>query len=882
MSASVQPLFRPSLLSAKKRLLEGRETIKQQHQAGSPGIQVCARLTELLDAVVLELYESALADLYPGGSAEVVARLVLVPHGGYGRRDVAPFSDVDLMILHEPDAEQDIAPLAKRLLRDLFDVGLSVGQTVRTPAEACRLAAKDATICTSLIEARYLAGSDKLFESFSQEFARATRGRLKQLLLAIEKARLEERSQYDETVYLLEPNVKRSPGTLRDLQLLRWIGFGRYGTAEADNLQLLGALTKEEQAALRSAREFLLRLRNEMHFHAGKLYDVLDRGEQLRVAQLYDFTGTDAILPVEQFMREYFRHTHRVRSIVEGFVASARPGPRWSRFWGTLFSHQVERDYRITPRQIVATRRGLAKLQTNLSEVVRLADMANLHNKRIAQSTWEVVKAAVATFNGEISEETARRFLSLMSQPAQLGELLHRLHELGVLERIIPAFTHARCLLQFNEYHKYTVDEHCLRAVERATQFLWDTGPLGRVYQGIKQKRTLHLALLIHDLGKGFVEDHSEVGQRIAEETAARLHLPLREAETLKFLVHKHLLMSHLAFRRDTSDDQLVVRFAVEVGSPEVLDMLFVLTAADFDAVGPGVWNAWKAKVLTELYQRTMKHLAGDAPTMDSIDELYNAREAIRAFLKSEADGNWFKRQIDALPSAYLRSLSPDKIAAELRDLHTLRPGDVHASGRFLPERRSVEFIVGTQEDITPGVFHKLTGALASQGLQILAAEINTLADGLVLDRFYVHDPDYSGKPPAERIAAVNRSLIDSLRSPKGDAPSFRKIWRSDSRRGTTVLARLPTRVRIDNSTSDRFTILDIFASDRMGLLYTISRALFQMGLSVSIAKIGTYLDQVVDVFYVTDQAGAKITDEPRLQQISAKLLEAINAMGHD
>ena len=218
----------------------------------------------------------------------------------------------------------------------------------------------------------------------------------------------------------------------------------------------------------------------------------------------------------------------------------------------------------------MATPRGLGKLKTDLSEVLRLCDLANLYNKRIAPATWETVRAAAAQIEGERSTPRPRKqFLSLLSQPGRLGELLRRLHELGVLEKIIPAFAHARCLLQFNEYHKYTVDEHCILAVQRATEFISDPGPLGRVYRGIKQKRTLHLALLIHDLGKGFVEDHSEVGLRIAEETAQRLRLPLRETETLKFLVHKHLVMSHLAFRRDTSDDQLIVRFAVESVRPK-------------------------------------------------------------------------------------------------------------------------------------------------------------------------------------------------------------------------------------------------------------------------------------------------------------------------
>jgi [protein-PII] uridylyltransferase len=335
--------------------------------------------------------------------------------------------------------------------------------------------------------------------------------------------------------------------------------------------------------------------------------------------------------------------------------------------------------------------------------------------------------------------------------------------------------------------------------------------------------------------------------------------------------------MAHLAFRRDTSDDQVVVRFAVEVGSPEMLDMLLVLTVADIAAVGPGVWNDWKGEVLVDLYYRTMRHLAGDSPASDWSER---RRAAVRAALAREprSDLEWYDLQIDALPSAYLDGSKPEKIAAELKDLRTLQLGDIHAAGRYLAESRTVEFVVGTSETVAPGVFHKLTGALASQGLQILSAEINTLANGLVLDRFCVVDPDYADQPPPERIEAVKRALVASLRSPLGDSPAFRKVWQNEQT-SPRSFNQLPTRVRTDNSTSDRFTILDIFARDQMGLLYTIARTLFEMGLSVSLAKIGTYLDQVVDVFYVTDHSGRKIEDEARLQEISAKLLAAIASL---
>jgi [protein-PII] uridylyltransferase len=628
---------------------------------------------------------------------------------------------------------------------------------------------------------------------------------------------------------------------------------------------------------LRDSSEFLLRLRNELHYQAKKSNDVLDRAEQVRLAELYKYQGTAGILPVEQFMREYFRHTRGVRAVASNFVAHAQPRRPLASVLGAIFGHRVEGDYHVTPNQIKATKRALARLNTDLREVLHLCELANLHDKRIATPTWEAVRAAVPRFNDEISPEIIRQFLALISRPGRLGELLRRLHELGVLEKIIPDFTHARCLLQFNEYHKYTVDEHCILAVERCTDWITDPGVLGRVYLGIKQKRTLHLALLIHDLGKGFVEDHSEIGLRIAEQTAQRLRLPLREAETLKFLVHKHLMMSHLAFRRNTYDDELIVKFAVDVGSPELLDMLFVLTASDFAAVGPGVWTQWKAEVLADLYRRTMRHLAGDAPAGDTAERLNDRKAAVRACLAGETDEAWFDGQIEALPPAYAFSMPPERIANELRELHTLRPGEVRAHGRYLPQSRTVEFVVGTHDDITPGVFHKLTGALAGQGLQILSAEINTLADGLVLDRFYVEDPDFVDESPPHRLAEVERALAQSLTSQSDSGPEFRKMWRSAATRDRVALAHLPTRVKIDNSSSDRYTILDIFTHDRRGLLFTITRTIFELGLSVSVAKIGTYLDQVVDVFYVTDRDGRRIDDEQRLQEISRRLLEAID-----
>lgn len=871
--------LRSSLLDIKQRLTEGREKLHERHAKGSPGIQVSAALTDLLDTTILELFDQALVDLGPELADRLRPNVVLVPHGGYGRRDVAPYSDVDLMLLHAPQVARDVAPLAERLLRDVFDVGLTLGFSVRTPRQSYQLARREPQIWTSLTESRYLAGSATLFSHFARRFQRQARRNLRALIDAIEKSRLEERRQYGETVYLLEPNIKRSRGGLRDLHLLRWIGFARYGVTDPDSMQLHGALSPADYRVVRHATEFLLRLRNEMHFFAGKPNDVLDRAEQLRVAEVFGVAGSEAQLPVERFMQEYFRHTMALNTIVSRFVTAAKPGNRWMTILGPLFSHQVEGDFRVEMNRIVALPRGLAKVTTDLGQVLRLADLANLYDKTIAPATSEAIRTALPNMPDEVSPQVAERFLSLLSQPTRLGELLRDLHEMRALEKIVPAFAHARGLLQFNEYHKYTVDEHCLRAVERVTELQSHPGILGQVYRNIKQKRVLHLALLLHDLGKGLPGDHSDVGREIAAQTAERLRMSKRESEALQFLVHKHLRMSHLAFRRDTSDERLAINFAVEVGSPELLQMLCVLTVADLSAVGPGVWNSWKAEVLTDLYVRTMQHLAGDVPVVDTKERLDRRRLKIRAQLTRE-ERSWFEEQIDKLPAPFLMTGTPDQIANDLRQLRGLQPGEVVATGRYSADRGAVEYTVGTHESIGPGVFHRLTGALSSHGQEILSAEITTLDGGLVLDRFYVRDPDYTGAPPEDRLEETAASLRKALMTTEGGTPAFRRVWKSGGRLRMSGPHVLPTQVKIDNSTSERFTIIDVFAADCTGLLYTITRTLYEMGLSVSLAKIATYLDQVVDVFYVSDRdTDKKIADEERLLSIRDRLLGEISSL---
>jgi [protein-PII] uridylyltransferase len=718
-----------------------------------------------------------------------------------------------------------------------------------------------------------------LFQRFRRLF-RSQINRRKRLLIAqIERSRQTERLRFGDTVFLLEPDVKRSGGTLRDLQFIRWIGFIRYDAADFDELAEKGILIEEDLNTLTAAREFLLHLRNELHFHAGQAAEVLNRAEQLRIAEAYGYRQAGGLLPVEQFMRDYFRHTKAVNHIATRLAARAKTLQWLGRVVTMLFGHHVEDGIHVGPAGLMAGRRRAESIGQDLTAVIRLVDLANLYDKPIMPETWEIIRReSVRLPESMPPPEACRHFLSLLNHPARLGPLLHDLHDAGLLERFIPDFARARGLLQFNLYHKYTVDEHCLRAVEFATDLWSDPGPLGRVYRPMRQKYVLHLALLLHDLGKGHLEDHLEIGVRIAVSIAHRLGLNARDTEAVRFLVHKHELMNHLAFHRDTADEQLAVDLAVQVGSPDLLQMLYVMTACDLGAVGPDVWDSWKAEIITDLYHRTMQNLAGDSPAT-VFDELSRTRrEAVRACLGPDKEEAWYKIHIEALTPEYLNAASPQQAAADLRLLRQLAKGDVIAVGQYLADTNVCQYTIATSEQITPGIFHKLTGALSSRGLEIRTAQIHTLVDGLVLDRFWVHDPDFAGQPHPDRIEQIQQALVQSLKSPGGDAPTFRRTWTSGGRRPIKVPG-VQTRVNADNSTSDSYTILDIFAHDRTGLLYAITRTLFELGLSVARAKIGTYLDQVVDVFYVTDQNNRKIEDADRLDEIRSRVLEVIEGM---
>ncbi len=390
--------------------------------------------------------------------------------------------------------------------------------------------------------------------------------------------------------------------------------------------------------------------------------------------------------------------------------------------------------------------------------------------------------------------------------------------------------------------------------------------------------------MLLHDLGKGYDEDHTLVGRAIADRMADRLRMTDEDRDTLVFLVSRHLAMAHQAFRRDTSENGEILDFSREVGSAERLRMLFVLTAADVTAVGPGVWTHWKSQLVCELYDRTLVLLSGQDAAVDQASRLAEIkRQVMQTVFKSgspardPAEKPQIVALLEKLPAHYLSTTAPERIAFDLRSMRQFRPGQIEVEGHFDPLTQTVEYRIITHENYVQGCFHKATGVLTAQRLEIASAQICTTPDGFVIDSFHVHDRDFAGEIPAQRVEEVASAMKATLSGRVRVEELFQRHQRFGGGGKPHPLSNLPARVVVDNSSSERFTVIDVFSHDRPGLLYTLSRKIFELELSVVLAKIATHLDQIVDVFYVTERAGQKLEDPVRLKEVQSTLLATLD-----
>ena len=797
-------------------------------------MEVVTALTDLADEILLDLYR---ANLGAAGVSDPPG-IALVALGGYGRRELAPYSDIDLMFLYAPHHEQKVGALSTAILHTLWDLGFQVGHSLRTIADCREMGSADLTVRTALMEARWLAGDRELFVELAQDYRAEVSGKNVQAYVAQKlEERRQEYSRYGSTNLLLEPNLKKGRGGLRDLHLLKWTALARYGTSSFGELTAGGLLSAGDATVLWEAQEFLWRVRNDLHFYAVRAQDILTFDEQIRIAGLRGFKDMPHLLAVEQ----YFALT---------------------------------RDDITVPSDL------RTEALSDGGRILRLFHLAQMYGLNVADDLVQELPERIAALpDAAFRSDAARRwFLSILSGPGRVADTLAAMHRVCLLERLIPAFGTVRGLMQFNAYHKYTVDQHSLLAVGQAEALGAENGLVGRVYREIKRKDLLHLAVLLHDVGKGQEEDHSLIGERIALGVADLLGLGEHETQMLVFLVRQHLVMSNTAFRRDSSDEKVVLRFARQVGTPEALKMLLALTSADISAVGPGMMTPWKESLLGDLFMKTHKELAGGEETETAYEggaRAKETRQSALARLEHRYPSAWLTRQLEAWPDHYLAAMPVERLVTHLEWLAKLADAPALVDVQYDQALGTSDYTVYTKDGLTPGIFSKIAGVLAAKGVQILDAQILTLADGVVVDVFRVMDPDCPEDVRDRRFMEISGAIVGVLEARYSVEELLQEATRfGQARQGVPL--REPTVVQVDNETSDRYTIIDVFADDRQGLLYVITRAIFNLGLSVHAARISTKLDQVVDVFYVTDRTGGKIADLGRCKLISEEITARI------
>ncbi|MEZ6130830.1 MAG: [protein-PII] uridylyltransferase [Planctomycetaceae bacterium] len=894
-----------SIPSRRTFLTQCRQEAAARQAVGGSGIEICNWYSDQLDDLLRQMMNRSLQAYGVTHDAD----FALICVGGNGRRRPAPFSDVDLLLVAGAKSLASMEPVLSAFVRDCWDTGLQLGHSLRTPEDVIRFAKEDVQFATSLVDMRLLLGNRKTYESLSslaqKKVFQAPGDRFVRDCV---KSRRDEWLARGDSVNQLEPDVKRSPGGLRDLHLIRWVTFAQFGNSQPWSLLEHNAVRTHELAALNSADEFLTSLRLELHCRAGLKQDVLTRDLQLEIVRSRGEQSTDHRRAVETFMQEYFRQTSRVAEIARRVTETEHRPSLFSRLKNVILSPRTPKGLSIQDGVLNATDDLLATFRKHPEQVMDVFVAAAEHQATLSAELRKVIGKVSARLPNEPSRGSCGRFRTILRSGHGLPLTLRAMYETEVLDWLIPPMAEIRCLMQFNQYHSYTVDEHTLKTIDEVVALADDDGPVGTAYDSVRHKATLHLSLILHDIGKGRDGDHSVIGEKIAEEIAGRLQVAEHKKRMMMMLVRQHLIMPDLAFRRDITDQALLIDFARLVGAPELLRMLYVLSVADIKAVGPDVWTDWKGDLLADLYNRTMLILSGRPINHLERERLQLIREHVRASLAPNLPATvpsavaaipstpaaadtieaiqewpeWIDRQLDALPPFYLMMEEPDRIAKDLDYIRQLNDTEVRIEGEYDRETDTVTYRIFASSHFEKGAFHKVAGVLSGVRTDIHAAQSCTTAGGTMIGSFLVSDNDFTGQVPQHRIQEVCTALASVLTGKTTVDHIFRRSGLFRSRKAKRIIEPVDPHVSIDNDCSEKHTVIDVFAMDSPGLLYTLALTLYQHDLSVELTRIATNVDQVVDVFYVVDESGHKLEDPERLERLRNHLMQELYQLRSD
>lgn len=840
--------------------------------------QIVRDYAGLTDEIIKIVFDVACNHLHPLGNPTEGEKIALVAVGGYGRAEMAPYSDVDLLFLTPYKLTPWAESVIESMLYILWDMHLKVGHSSRTVRDCLRLGREDYTIRTALLEQRYIAGDEALANELSQ---RLWKDLFESTGPDFIEAKLGERDERHQKQggqrYMVEPNVKEGKGGLRDLQSLYWIAKYLHHAQDGAELVALKVFRQDEQDAFQDASNFLWAVRCHLHLIAGRAMDQLTFDMQVEVAERMGYTDKAGRRAVEYFMQAYFRHATRVGELTRIFLTAlearhVRNAPRLMGF--------LRRRKKVKPGyKLLNNRMMYASEKTFLSDplnILRIFEEALRTEYLIHPDAMRTIQANLNLIDDDLRNNTeARRiFLDLLLKHGNPERALRRMNELGVLAAFIPEFEPIVAMMQFNMYHSYTVDEHTIQCVSTLAQIergeLVEELPIasGILKDGINRK-VLYVALLAHDLGKGRSEDHSILGAKLARKIAPRLGLKPDECETVEWLVRYHLLMSDMAQKRDIADPRTVRDFAKAVKTVKRLDLLTVLTVCDIRGVGPDTWNNWKAALLRALYRQTRRGLEDGMEALNREERGAAAKKNLRAALT-----DWDKKEVRAETKRhyppYWQGLH---VTAHVIFAHLLRgiPNDEIRVDLTMDEDRDATRACFALAD-HPGIFSRLAGALALVGANVVDARTYTSKDGYATAAFWVQDAD--GHPFEESRLPRLRSMIE--RTLKGEVLARDAMKSRDKMKKRERGFKVPTHITFDNEGSEIYTIVEVDTRDRPGLLFDLTRTLADANIQIGSAVIATYGEQVVDTFYVKDMFGLKLHAETKRKAIEKRLRAAI------
>ena len=861
----------------KAALLAGRAEVERRFAAQASGTDTVHELSFLMDQLIRTLYDFTLAHVYPIANPTAGERIAVVAVGGYGRGELAPFSDVDLLFLlpykQTPHSEQTI----EYILYTLWDLGIKVGQATRSVSETLVRAKADLTIRTAVLEARYVWGDQELFAELKRRFeAEVIKGTAAQFLTEKLAERDKRHARLGDSRYLVEPNVKEGKGGLRDLHTLFWIAKYIYRVDAVDKLVALDVLSNEEAQRFIRAQNFLWTVRCHLHYLTGRAEDRLTFDLQGEVGRRMGYTDHAGARGVERFMKHYFLVAKDVGDLTRIFCAlleaEQRKRPRFAwRPWG--FRKRSIEGFRTDGNWLDVA--GENAFRDDPVNFLRLFHRAQEYGLDIHPHALRRITQSLKLIDGKLraDPEANRLFLEILTSRKNPEIALRRMNEAGVFGRFIPDFGRVVAQMQYDMYHVYTVDEHSLFAIGILHQI--ESGALRQelplvtqIMPTIVSRRALYLAVLLHDIAKGRGGDHSVLGEKVAEKLGPRLGLAAEETETVAWLVRWHLAMSNTALKRDIDDPETIRSFAERVQSPERLKLLFILTVADIRAVGPQVWNGWKATLLRELYSRALEWMSGGLAGDARDQRIKEQQEAVRGLLT-----DFTLEEAEAFIArgypAYWLSFDAATLArhARLTRAQERSGSPLTVETRVDAARAVTEVTLYTADHA--GLFSRIAGALAIAGANIVDAKILTMSNGMALDSFMVqdrHGEAYADPAKLARLAAIFEDVL------AGRIKPHVALYEPEAIPNRTRIFTVAPRVLIDNKASVTHTVIEVNGRDRPGLLFELTRALTQLNLQISSAKISTYGVKVVDVFYVKDLFGHRVEHDGRLKEIRERL----------